>query len=41
VLSMVRRSKLHVSDPRYELPRHPHRRIAGGITQKARRFTSP
>lgn len=37
---MVRRSKLDVSDPAYELPRHHRRRLAGGIRQKAARFRS-
>lgn len=41
IISMVRRSKLGVMDPRFELPRHPRRRIAGGITQKANRLTTP
>ena len=39
VVYMVRRSKLDVSDPCYELPRIPRRRVAGGIGQKALRFS--
>ncbi len=39
VMTMLRRSVLRVSDPRFELPRSPRRRIVGGITQKAFRFT--
>lgn len=39
VVYMVRRSRLPVDDPRFEMPRAPRRRLAGGITQKAFRFT--
>ena len=38
VLSMLRRSKLQLVDPNFEVPRHARRRIAGGITQKAIKF---
>jgi plasmid replication initiation protein len=39
IVFMVRRSRLGVTDPQFEIPRHPRRRIAGGITRKADRFT--
>jgi plasmid replication initiation protein len=39
VICMVRRSVLDPLDERYEIPRHPHRRIAGGITIGAVNFT--
>jgi plasmid replication initiation protein len=38
VVSMVRRSRLAVHDPRYELPRSRRRRQSGGIRQKALTF---
>lgn len=38
VVHFQRRSVLPIDDHRYETPRHPRRRIAGGITQKAFRF---
>jgi len=38
VVFMVRRSRLAVDDPRYELPRSRRRRQSGGIRQKALTF---
>ena len=38
IVDMVRRSVLHVSDARYELPRSPRRRVGQGIRQKATVF---
>ena len=38
IVYMVRRSVLHVSDARYELPRSPRRRVGQGIRQKATVF---
>lgn len=40
VVTMLRRSLLDTSDPHFELPRSPRRRIAGGITQKAFKFSA-
>jgi plasmid replication initiation protein len=39
VISFLKRSLLSVSDPRYEMPRHPRRRIGRGITAKAIKFS--
>jgi plasmid replication initiation protein len=38
IVSMVRRSVLHIDDHRFELPRSPHRRHGAGIRQKATVF---
>ena len=38
IVEMVRRSVLHVSDTRYELPRNPRRRAGEGIRQPASVF---
>ena len=38
IVEMVRRSVLHVSDERYELPRSPRRRVGQGIRQRATVF---
>jgi plasmid replication initiation protein len=38
IVHFVKRDQLDISDPRYECPRHPRRRHAGGITSKALRF---
>jgi plasmid replication initiation protein len=40
IVHMVRRSRLAVDDARFEFPRNPRRRHAGGITRKAIRFVS-
>ena len=34
----LKRDHLAITDPRYETPRHPRRRIARGITSKSIRF---
>jgi len=39
VIHMACKSMLSMDDPRFELPRTPHRRQNGGIQQKALRFT--
>jgi plasmid replication initiation protein len=39
IVYMIRRSRLAIDDPRYELPRGSRRRQGGGIRQKAIRFT--
>ena len=35
IVSFIRRSKLHVTDERYEVPRHIRRRMAEGLHQRA------
>jgi plasmid replication initiation protein len=39
VVEFIRRDQLDVSDPRFETPRSPRRRLARGIASKALRFT--
>jgi len=38
VIHFLRRNFLAVTDPRYETPRHPRRRVARGITSKSTKF---
>ena len=38
IIHFLKRNQLAVSDPRYETPRHPRRRVAGGIASKSIRF---
>ena len=40
VIHFLKRDTLDVNDPRYETPRHPHRRVARGITSKALRINA-
>jgi hypothetical protein len=40
VIRFLKRDTLNVHDPRYETPRHPHRRVARGITSKALRINA-
>ncbi len=39
IVTFIRRDQLDVTDPRFEAPRSPRRRLAHGITSKALRFT--
>jgi plasmid replication initiation protein len=39
IVHFVKRDHLDVNDPRYEMPRHPRRRLSRGITAKALRFS--
>ena len=40
VIHFLKRDTLDVNDPRYETPRHPHRRVARGISSKALRINA-
>ncbi len=40
VIHFLKRDTLDVLDPRYETPRHPHRRVARGISSKALRINA-
>jgi plasmid replication initiation protein len=40
VVHFLKRDRLDSNDPRYESPRHPRRRIAGGITSKSIKFNA-
>jgi plasmid replication initiation protein len=40
VIHFLKRTLLAASDPRYEMPRYPRRRISRGITAKAMKFNS-
>lgn len=40
VIGFLKRDTLAVDDPRYEMPRHPRRRVTRGITAKALKFSS-